>query len=108
MATFFRYIQLAAEFSKEDLLAAIDKQSPRIREVFMNIAQQWYAEGEARGEARGEAKGRAATLLRQLELKFGPVALGVRERVLGATEVELERWTETILSATSLDGVFGA
>ncbi len=59
----------------------------------------------ARGEARGEARARVETLLRLLGRKFGEVSEGVGERVRGASVVELDRWIDQVLTATSVEDV---
>jgi hypothetical protein len=53
--------------------------------------------------SKGEARGRAAILLRQLQLKFGPLPEAVTARVQSASIAELDGWAERVLSATSLD-----
>lgn len=65
------------------------------------------AEGEAQGRAEGEARGRAQTLLKLLALKFAPVTEDVTRRILAASIDDLERWTERVLSAESVDDVLG-
>ena len=59
------------------------------------FAHGWFSKGESRG--------RAAVLLRQLQLKFGPLPEVVTARVQSASIEELDAWAERILSATSLD-----
>jgi len=49
---------------------------------------------------------RAELVQHQLELKFGELAPDLRERIAGATETELQRWSERLLSAGSLNDVF--
>jgi hypothetical protein len=49
------------------------------------------------------------TLARQVSVKFGPEALPPVERGIEAAEIEtLERWLERIITATTIDDVFGA
>jgi hypothetical protein len=45
-------------------------------------------------------------LLKLLNRKFGDLPPAVRDRVTGASEVELDRWTDNILSAATIDDVF--
>lgn len=47
-----------------------------------------------------------AVLSRQLERRFGPLDSSVTERLRKANAPELERWTDRILDARSLDDVF--
>ena len=63
------------------------------------------AEGRAHGIAEGRAAGVAATLVRQLSLKFGPLPAAALARIQAATPEQLERWTDGVLTAGSLDDV---
>jgi uncharacterized protein DUF4351 len=58
------------------------------------------------GEDRGRLAGEAKIVLKQLALRFGPVSEDVVARVRSASEAQLERWSERVLTARSLDGVF--
>jgi hypothetical protein len=55
--------------------------------------------------AQGEQRGRATTLLRQIELKFGPPSEPIRQRITEANADSLMEWTDRILDARSLDEV---
>jgi hypothetical protein len=66
-----------------------------------DFAKRYVAEGRAEGEVHG----RTTVLLKQLTLKFGPLATDTIDRVQHASTEELDRWTERILSAASLDDV---
>jgi hypothetical protein len=72
-------------------------------EVAMSLRKQWVDEGRAEGREEGRAEGRAEVVLKQLQLKFGPLPEATRERVRNASVEELDRWAERILSAPSLD-----
>jgi predicted transposase YdaD len=100
--TLFRYITAVAELPAEELTRALRAAAPRSEEALMTIAEQLRAEGRAEGRAeRGQA-----VLLRLLSLKFGEIPGSLRERVTQASEQDLDRWTERILTAASLDDVF--
>ncbi len=58
------------------------------------------------GEDRGRSEGEAHTLLRQLRLKFGELPPTTETRVREASEADLHRWVERILTAESMDDVF--
>ena len=58
----------------------------------------------AQEEARNEA--RAEMLLRLLTRKFGPQSARFTQRLAGAGPEELLRWSERVLFAETLDGVF--
>jgi predicted transposase YdaD len=62
--------------------------------------------GKDEGLARGRLEGEAKLLLRQLALRFRTVPDEVAARVRSASEAELERWGERVLTAASLDEVF--
>ncbi len=72
---------------------------------------QWLRESEAKGEARGEAGGKiigeAETLLKLLELKFGPLPQWVEPKIDSASKEQLDHWVEGILTADTLDSLFG-
>jgi len=46
-------------------------------------------------------------LLKLLNRKFGDLPPAVRDRVTNASTVELDQWTDNILSAATIDDVFG-
>jgi len=55
---------------------------------------------------KGRLEGSADLLLRQLELKFGPVPAAYAARVRKADEPVLQRWSERLLMAVNLPAVF--
>ncbi|HEU4412187.1 MAG TPA: DUF4351 domain-containing protein [Polyangiaceae bacterium] len=61
--------------------------------------------GKDQGLIEGRLEGEAKVLLKQLALRFGPVPEGVEARVRSASEAELDRWAERVLTAASLDDV---
>jgi hypothetical protein len=63
-------------------------------------------EGIGRGRLEGESRGRAETLLRLLRKRFGDVPDAVAERLRTAGGDDLDRWTDAVLDAPSLDAVF--
>ena len=64
------------------------------------------AEGRREGEAEGRREGEAEVLLRQLRLRFGPLPEDVTARLNAADAETLLRWSERVLSASTLDAVF--
>jgi predicted transposase/invertase (TIGR01784 family) len=126
--TIFRYIALVADDSAATLLTqAFDAGEPEVKEALMTLAEKWKAEGEAKGKAEGEAKGKAEgeakgkaegeakgkaegkaeTLRKLLTLKFGELSEAAASRIASASEAELDRWVERVLSADTLNAVIG-
>jgi hypothetical protein len=72
--------------------------------------QTWYEmvvqEGFDEGIEKGIEKGQRAMLLRLLGRRFGAVPEPIAARVAVATPPELERWSDRVLDAASLDEVF--
>jgi predicted transposase YdaD len=66
------------------------------------------SEGQAQGLAKGLAQGEAALLLRQLELKFGPVDETVQAQVRKASSTRRLAWAGRLLTAASLSEVFAS
>lgn len=64
-------------------------------------------EGLEKGRKEGRREGEAKLLERQLELRFGPLPKTARRRLAQAGPRTLLRWGERLLTADSLDGVFG-
>jgi hypothetical protein len=58
--------------------------------------------------AEEQVKGHANALLRLLQKRFGEVAPEITTRVRNASMPELDRWTDRILDARTLDEVFAA
>ena len=56
----------------------------------------------------GSTSGFAKAVALQLQLRFGPVPDWAQARLASATEEQLIGWTGAILTATSLQALFGA
>ncbi len=90
---------------------------PEVAEEFVSLAEKLIAQGHQKGHQEGLQKGlqkglqegarkaRGETVLKLLRLKFGRVPASVVARVKAATNAELDRWTERVLTADSLAGV---
>ena len=63
------------------------------------FAQRYFSEGKAEGKAE--------VVLKQLRLKFGELSPDVRARVENATGDDLDLWAERILTAATLEELFG-
>ena len=88
---------------------------PGQEERVMSIAsEQWMAEGiqigrvqgKAEGKAEGRAEGKAEILLRQLRRRFGTLPETTLQRVLQASDDDLNMWADRILDALDLEAVF--
>ena len=78
----------------------------RVVEWTENWKQQGLQEGRLKGRQEGRLKGEAAVLTRLLTRRFGPLDASVRSRLDQATLEELERWSDRILDAATLDEIF--
>ena len=97
---------VAASFSQ-----ALDDAQPEVKDALMTLAEKWKAEGEAKGEAKGraegKAEGKAETLRKLLTLRFGDLTEATARRIASASEADLDRWVERVLTADTLDAVIG-
>ena len=107
------YLYILKEFDADlaDLKLALgdkgEEHLGQLAEAFVGEAlAKAEAEGRAKGRAEGRAEGQASTLHRQLEYKFGPLPLSVRERVQRASRRELDEWLDAVLDAPTLEAVF--
>jgi predicted transposase YdaD len=101
-----QYIYIVqGEATYETLVDAIPSQ--RVRETAMTIAEQLRQEGLQEGLQEGELRGRRALLRRQLEAKFGKLGPQLLERLDAAGAEALDRLAERVLSASSLEELFG-
>lgn len=72
------------------------------------MIEEIEARGEAKGEAAGELKGRAETVLKQLKLKSDTeVTPQIEAQVRGGNLEQLERYTERVLTESTLDAILG-
>ncbi|WP_428264661.1 DUF4351 domain-containing protein [Haliangium sp.] len=72
----------------------------------LTYGQKLEKKGYDEGIKKGVAEGQRALVLRLLTRRFGAVPAKFETRVLRATHDELERWSDRILDATTLDEVF--
>lgn len=70
-------------------------------------AEAYIATGRQEGRQEGLLKGEARMLGRLLTRRFGPLPAWVEQRLNEATEGQLALWSEAVLDADSLAGVFG-
>ena len=59
------------------------------------------------GRTQGLAEGERRLLERQLTRRFGPLPDEVHRRIAEAAEDQLLQWSDEVLSAPSLEAIFG-
>ena len=67
--------------------------------------EQGRLEGEQKGEEQGRTHALREVVLKQLKLRFGSVPRKHAARIQQASVEQLERWSERIISADSVDAV---
>ncbi|MEQ8459650.1 MAG: hypothetical protein RLO52_39655 [Sandaracinaceae bacterium] len=80
--------------------------SPRVREELAKFEQGLVTPHVERGRAEGRLACGADLLSEVLRLKFGELGLETERRIQSASEVELDRWAERVLTAERLADVF--
>ena len=74
-----------------------------VREVIIT----WLDEVEERGRMEGRTEGQARLLRKLLTVRFGALPASARARIADADEATLSRWGVRLLTAKTLDEVFG-
>lgn len=75
--------------------------------MLADTIDRWNRELREKSLQEGLRKGEARILLRQLRLKLGSVDPAVEARVLAADSDQILAWSERVLTAESLEDVFG-
>jgi hypothetical protein len=88
------YVDLVYKLLSEAAQRSLQAMKPFNYEYQSDFARKYFFEGGA------------ALLVKQLQLKFGPLSDDASARVHSASSKELDAWAERILSAASLDEVF--
>lgn len=95
------------EIGDEVLRNALRRLVPaREEEIMGSFGQRYFEEGKAQGVAQGVAQGMAEVLTRQLSRRFGNLPDDVRQRISSADVETLDRWSDLVIDAPSLDAVF--
>lgn len=114
----FRYIFVvrgAEELATIDAIDSVAVEIARGNEENMDTVDQQFdkfldrfgrQEGLQQGRQEGRQEGERRLVLRQLRRRFGELPEALRERVEAAQCEELERWSDRLLAAGSLDEVF--
>ena len=69
---------------------------------------QGRIEGRIEGRQEGRQEGELRILKKLLERRFGTLTTTLQERLNNATEADLDRWTDAVLTAATIDDVFNA
>jgi flagellar biosynthesis/type III secretory pathway protein FliH len=112
------YLLDVTDVGLDELQMAFQQHLNRYRSPIMSTAERIRQEGVSegitkgisqgitKGISQGLAQGQAATLLRQLQKRFGPLPEAVVARITAATQAELDRYTDRILDVDRLDALF--
>ena len=92
------------EDNKMTYISIIERQG--IQKGLEQGLEQGIEKGLEKGVEQGIGQGRAATLYKQLQLKFSEQAREYEQRLFQASDAELNLWTERVLFAESIDAVF--
>jgi hypothetical protein len=76
----------------------LGQQYPQEKQRMNQLTARWYEEGRIDGQLK--------TLIRLLTRRFGTLDKATEARLQGATQGELDRWTDSILTARTLEEVF--
>jgi hypothetical protein len=77
-----------------------------IEQLERNRSMPYITSIERIGIEKGRQEGEATILERLLERRFGPLEAAIRARLRSAALEQLERWTENVLEAATLEEVF--
>ncbi|MBF0425470.1 MAG: DUF4351 domain-containing protein [Magnetococcales bacterium] len=102
-----RLITVVEEEVKEMAITFDVMENEFFRKIFIKGRLEGIQEGIQIGERQTHLKGEAALLLRQLKQRFGSLPGWVPERIDAADATTLETWGDRILTAQSLQEVFG-
>jgi hypothetical protein len=81
-----------------------DKKMPYVS----SIERFGIEKGVLQGRIEGRQEGELRILKKLLERRFGTLTTTLQERLNNATEADLDRWTDAVLTAATIDDVFNA
>lgn len=114
-----QYISIASDAEPQNIQQFARLIGPVAEDAYMTSAEQLtqqareeslqegLREGRKEGRREGRREGQAELLLRLLELRFGALSESTLRRVHDAADIDLTGWADRVLSAESLDQVFG-
>jgi len=102
-----RHLQrLGADVDLDELNSLVEDKD-MLAENLENWAKKEQMEGEQRGIKKGRHEGIEGTLRKQINLKFGTLPEWADQRLVEATDEQLDEWVVQILSADSLEALLG-
>ena len=102
-----RYLSLVCQdLDLEAFRGIIREHAPEVEVAVMTIAEQMRNEGAAEGLAKGLLAGRIQVLAKLLILKFGAIGAEHDALISAATDEDLDRYVERVLTAETLSAVF--
>lgn len=87
---------------------ALQSMDPAKHEYLSPFARQYFGQGKAEGKAEGQLEGRAALLIKQLALRFGPLPVQAEARIRSAGLAQLDDMAARVLTARTLDEALAA
>lgn len=102
------YLDLILASLSEAARRELQAMKPAKYEYQSEFARRFVAQGREEGRIEGEASGRAALVLRQLTLRFGPMADDVQGHIARASIGELDAIGERLLTAQTLQEALGS
>ncbi len=105
--SFLRYLVAIRDDDFIDVLVQATKDT-QVETIAMTYKERLIQQGIEQGIEKGETKGARHVLAKLLRLKFGALDGATESRLEAATLEELDRWSERVLTAESLDAVFAA
>lgn len=108
LALLLRYIAVVAEYVDFDVLRrSVTEAAPQAEETIMTLAEQLMQRGLQKGREEGREEGRLEGERRVLErlvvARFGQLGEAARQRLAHADQAALDRLTQRLLSATSVE-----
>ncbi|MCB9729569.1 MAG: Rpn family recombination-promoting nuclease/putative transposase [Deltaproteobacteria bacterium] len=82
--------------------------SQDLEELAMSTADRLREEGRQQERVSARLQAQRRTLHRLIELRFGPPSPATEARLQAATEADLARWVDHILTAASVDELLGS
>jgi predicted transposase/invertase (TIGR01784 family) len=111
LMTVFSYIMRVAKLAPDELrdllVEAGEGAGSELMTTFEDLAKIVRENALEEGREEGRTEGRAEILLRLLRARFGTLPGSVLARVRQAESEQLDAWAERILTAASLEAVFG-